>query len=665
MPIMQVDVVDTFMGSIALSVMDDKSKPVNWARNFMEYMRQSGTLVFVLVASAVGCAGSPSDGAEGSPAPGPGPVPATSAESMFARPVTPSKEEWRKAISRRSLPKEGCFRASHPSMTWEEVPCGKAPDVPYRPTKSGAARRAAGAQIVGNGTDYSAETPSAISWAEGSFPSVTGVTSVTDGSANNFSLQLNSNFFTGSSMCNGAASPASCLAWEQFVYAPGAIFIQYWLINYNSTCPSGWNTFGGDCWRNSASSAAVPTQAATNLANITLTGTAGAVDGIAMSTWDGVVHAASQSSIIGLSQSWTAAEFNIFGDGGGSEAVFNSGATLTVQTLTNMVSGSAVAPVCEASGTTGETNNLTIVANSCCPIAGATPGIQFTESNVPGATAPACKKTVETNPDLLWWNQGTGQLSSWLLNNGTVEGTENLSWTCSAASGCAAAWRPVDPKGNTLLWDNPTTGGLSTWVWDPTGSVGALPNYSWTCTQASGCASSWRPIGRLVEGTQHGLVWYQASSGLLSIWDLTGTTVTGNETVSWTCGGSCASSWQAMLTADMNNDGNTDIVWYNPTSGVVSTWLLSGATVIGAQNLSWQCTAASGCAAAWKIIGAADVNNDGHTDLSWYNAATGQISSWLLDGSGNVLGTQLLSWQCTQASGCASAWQPLGYIAFP
>ena len=77
--------------------------------------------------------------------------------------------------------------------------------------------------------------------------------------ANAFSLQLNSQFFAGSPACSKSGDPSGCQAWQQFVYTyeiqqPGYIFMQYWLINYDATCPSGWFTFSSDCYTNSNAS---------------------------------------------------------------------------------------------------------------------------------------------------------------------------------------------------------------------------------------------------------------------------------------------------------------------------------------------------------------------------------------------------------------------------
>jgi hypothetical protein len=620
--------------------------------------------VFFSLAALAGCSSAPT-GSSSTESPTIG-QPTSALTSVSARPATQSREEWRKAMSRAPLPKEGCFEATHPSTTWKEVPCTKAPERPYIPATGTRAQGAAGSETVGNGYDFSSQVSGTISWAEGSFPTVTGVTSLTDGSANNFSLQLNSNPFTGASPCSGAQTPSACDGWEQFVYAPGVLFIQYWLLNYNNTCPSKWSSFQNNCFRNSDIAVTVPDQAATNLANLTLTGEAGSADAAIMSTGDGNLYAMSQATIVNLNQGWTGAEFNVFGNANGTEATFNSGVTIVVQTLTDSTTPTTAAPSCETSGFTGETNTLDLVANSCCPLDGASPGIQFTESNVSGATAPACPASAALNPDLLWWNQSTGQIGAWLLsNNGTVEGKEDLSTECSTGSGCAAQWSPVDGMANSLLWDNPTSGDLASWVFDAEGNVTVGAALTSTCSAASGCASSWRPVGRLMEGTQSGLLWYQVSTGTLAYWDLSGINVTGKQTLTESCGGSCAQSWQAVLTTDINNDGNTDVLWFNQTTGQIGAWLLNGPKVIGEQFLSWSCSVASGCATTWRIIGAADVNGDGHTDLTWYDATSGVVASWLLDGSGNVTGKQALSLTCSVASGCASTWRPLGFVSFP
>lgn len=280
-----------------------------------------------------------------------------------------------------------------------------------------------------------------------------------------------------------------------------------------------------------------------------------------------------------------------------------------------------------------------------------------------------------STPNLLWQNPSSGEMSMWLLNGTTVTGTQSLNWQCGTGNNCSQVWNVVDTVAdNTILWDNPTSGELQDWSFDDNGIVSTPPALSWQCSADSGCSSVWRPIGRITYKApsctfcfaSSGLVWFNSSTGEVSIWQLLGSTVIGTESTSWSCGGSCPSQWTPMLTADFNNDGNSDILWYNTGSGQLSVWLLDGsANVTGTQTLSWTCSDGSGCASSWRLVQAADVNRDGNVDLLWHNANTGELSNWLLDGAGNVLGASSLSWQCDAPSGCSSAWFAKGYVQFP
>jgi hypothetical protein len=282
-------------------------------------------------------------------------------------------------------------------------------------------------------------------------------------------------------------------------------------------------------------------------------------------------------------------------------------------------------------------------------------------------------------PHFLWQNIQTGEVSAWLLNGQNVAGTQTLTWRCGAADGCSNTWKSIDTLSNSILWHNRTSGKIQSWTFNSDGAVTPEPEFDWTCTTASSCATTWNAIGRirtnkvlkcdgLICDFQKGLLWHNPTTGAVSYWKVSGTShVTGEQPLSWKCGPNdgCSRDWKPILTADMNNDGNTDVVWHNRTTGVVSSWLIGndGATVTGKQDLSWPCTAASGCASKWAVVGAADVNRDGNVDLTWRNTVTGEVSSWLLDGRGGVKGSSELSWKCDAT--CAATWKPLGCARFP
>jgi hypothetical protein len=326
---------------------------------------------------------------------------------------------WRDQVKKLGAPSEGCFRVTYPSTIFEKHACGTG--TTYVATPRSAAKHALAAGNTGN--DYYAQAAKPIQSATGSFPAVTGVTSVTSVYPNNegsssgeYTLQLNTNMAEGSAaLCKADGQQSGCYVWEQFVYGTNqgnnnqpTVLIQTWLFPANPadetasevdnmTCPSGWtlSTEGGGCYHNAVSTQTVPLIAASDLANATLEG---AVDGkgndtgyltfIDSSTGKPTTEVVSQSDTVAdFAANWNGAEFNVVGDGGGSNANFNGGSSITVKLAVD--DGSNSAPTCaggpsggQFSGATGEGNNLNL--GTCSATAGTTsasPYVEFTESN--------------------------------------------------------------------------------------------------------------------------------------------------------------------------------------------------------------------------------------------------------------------------------------------
>jgi hypothetical protein len=285
----------------------------------------------------------------------------------------PPQEAWRETMARTPTPGAGCFRVDYPSTIWQGVGCVTAPARPN------SRRTPGGGFTVGDGDDYAAVIVGKIASTVGSFPIVTGVTSETDqGAKNVYSLQINSQFFA-SPTCAGAKAPGACRGWEQFVYdSEGFAFMQYWLINYKSACPVGWMSYSDDCYKNSRA-VHVPREAITGLQTLKVSGTAiaGGLDTLVFSAGAKAYSTTGEDAVVDLAGFWNASEWNIFGDGGGTTAVFNKGASVTVNIA--LTDGLTTAPICKGGdGTTAETNNLTL--GKCVATAGANPSITFTET---------------------------------------------------------------------------------------------------------------------------------------------------------------------------------------------------------------------------------------------------------------------------------------------
>jgi hypothetical protein len=308
-----------------------------------------------------------------------------------------ARATWRANIEQIETPAQGCFHASYPNLGWENVACRSGqPRAYFVPRKLTAGKL----DVVGDGHDYAAGVTGLISRTVGSFPIVlgvkteesVGVAAFGDGGIlgpNEYSLQLNSNFAAGSAACNGIPG---CLVWQQFVYSPdylapgvAGVFIEYWLIfEYGQpadyTCPPGWYDIPPYyCVINSAYTAA-PDFPATDLASMRLSGYAVADgnDTIVVSHDREAYSLSVPDNVVDLATVWSQSEFNVIGNAGGSEAVFNPYTMIWVSVAVS--SGSFAAPSCvRNAGTTGETNNLNL--GGCSALPGPVPWILFPESN--------------------------------------------------------------------------------------------------------------------------------------------------------------------------------------------------------------------------------------------------------------------------------------------
>jgi hypothetical protein len=294
------------------------------------------------------------------------------------QPTAEQRGNWRKQLQAAPRPTKGCFTATYPETQWREVPCKQPPTKLYTPRVGGTTQTTT---VGGSGPDLTAVVTGHVTQAEGSFDSVTGVTVMPA-----YSLQLNTNFFS-TSTCSGAPSPRTCQGWEQFVYeSSGTGFIQYWLINYGpvtASCPApqGAHCVAGSastdgwcpvilsgalfCVVNAASAVPAIAEPATSLNLMHVTGAAAhsggaTTDSMTVTVGTSAFSANGDNRFPDLPTQWQQAEFNVFGNGGGDEAVFNSGVTLVVRTQVD--NGTTNAPMCNTGGFTGESNSLTLAS---------------------------------------------------------------------------------------------------------------------------------------------------------------------------------------------------------------------------------------------------------------------------------------------------------------
>jgi len=320
---------------------------------------------------------------------------------------------WTSAMALARPGRAGCFRATHPDNTWKEVPCGARPKNPHPSRRASALDAKLAAGSGSGGGDYEARTGDDMWAAGGWFPAINGVTSETDSDhgSGSFSLQLNSGKFL-TPLC--AYSPnRDCRGWQQFIYQAEHHWygdytqtnIQYWLVDFNNwidfpwgtvnVCPDGWDSSGGHCWKNGTYDDVPFINSVTDLGAIKLYGFVGAQDSVELIVGN-TLYLAQDDSVLGLSApgQWRSAQFNVYGLGENSQAIFNSGSMMDVALA--VWTPSKASPQClPPSGPTGESNNLTFVNGSCCPVAAGTAGITgammtLRQTNGTGWTAPFC-----------------------------------------------------------------------------------------------------------------------------------------------------------------------------------------------------------------------------------------------------------------------------------
>jgi hypothetical protein len=326
-----------------------------------------------------------------------------------------ARQAWRETMHTLPAPASGCFHASFPNTQWEEVECGE--PTGYR----SALPSSTSPNTVGNAFDYVAQAPSGLLFSAvlGEFPAGrdvnsekgVGVAAFHDGGVlgpNEYTLQINTDIHH-SAACDGFPR---CLAWQQYVLSSNyvsltskpigktAVFIEYWLINYgvhdgSDICPAGFldggadgSGPGDDCVQNSPAvvvhNGILPITALKDLALGATAQHGGTDEAVAFYGKDSYkisVH----DSLTDISTVWNQAEFNVFGNAGGSRADFNSGAGLEVALFLDY--GSSSKPTCQPPtkdlGTTGETNNLSLLKGCVAEpgSGGNSPYIEFVEEN--------------------------------------------------------------------------------------------------------------------------------------------------------------------------------------------------------------------------------------------------------------------------------------------
>lgn len=258
--------------------------------------------------------------------------------------------------------------------------------------------------------------------------------------------------------------------------------------------------------------------------------------------------------------------------------------------------------------------------------------------------------------DLVFQNTNNGGLSVWFTDREQVLGTFSYpvsgggAWRIAAVASMEGGNCPPDD----LIWQNAANGKIAVWLQDGTEFKDArwFVNQQGEAIQPGG---AWR-IAAVADINRDGwqdLVWQNLNNGRIAVWFMEGNRVVDTALFDTQPGNA---TWRVTAMADLDADGNDDLIWQNARNGTIAWWRMDGTRFEEGFLFPHQVGNPT-----WKLVAFQDMDGElwstGRNsftfgpDLVWQNTRTGQAAVWLLDLNLNLVSSALLSQQA------GAAWQ--------
>ena len=122
------------------------------------------------------------------------------------------------------------------------------------------------------------------------------------------------------------------------------------------------------------------------------------------------------------------------------------------------------------------------------------------------------------------------------------------------------------------------------------------------------------------------LIWQHQGNGSIAVWLMVGTQRRDGLLLSPAA--VADTNWRIVGAGDLNDDGHADLLWQHQGNGLMSAWFMNGTNLVSGVLLSPDQVTDTNS----KIRAVADMNGDRRLDLIWQNQSNGVLSIWLMNG---------------------------------